>query len=311
MTCNIRLRVTEDKPIVTKVTEQIVQGGFTPTGTLDITENGTYNVRQYVSAAVDVPNSYTAADEGKVVDGGELVSQSARTVTENGDYDTTLNNAVSVNVPNPSTGELAISKNGTYDVTDYASAAVNVAGDTSAIAKIASMTATELTAQDLAGVTVWALGYSYNNTIRSIAFPDGLTRITGNFDSDNNLASVTFPTSLQSIGNRTFQGCKALTSVELNEGLTTLGYQIWRNCTSLRTVILPSTLTNSDNSNFNGCTALESIICKAVNPPRIYAAFWDGAPSAVNIYVPAESVDAYKAATGWSARADYIQAITE
>lgn len=126
MACNIRLRITEDKPIVTRVTEQIVQGGFTPEGTLGITENGTYNVRKYAQAAVDVPNSYTAADEGKVVDGGALVGQSARTVTENGDYDTTLNNAVSVNVPNPSAGELAISKNGTYDVTEYASAAVNV-----------------------------------------------------------------------------------------------------------------------------------------------------------------------------------------
>ena len=128
MSCKITLRVSEDNSIVTRVSEQIVQGGSTPTGTLDITENGTYNVRRYAQAAVDVPNSYTAADEGKVVDGGALVGQSARTVTENGDYDTTLNDAMSVNVPNPSAGTLDISKNGTYDVTEYASAAVNVAG---------------------------------------------------------------------------------------------------------------------------------------------------------------------------------------
>lgn len=155
MSCKIKLRVSENKPIVTRVSESIAVGGFTPTGTLYIEENGRYNVSEFAQAAVDVPNSYTEVDEGKVVDGGALIGQTARTITANGQYDTTTNDDVTVdvpqpsgavsitengehdvadyatanvNVPNPSTGELAISANGTYDVTDYASAAVNVAG---------------------------------------------------------------------------------------------------------------------------------------------------------------------------------------
>jgi hypothetical protein len=43
-------------------------GGYPePTGTVTITTNGTHNVKDYASAAVSVPNSYVAADEGKVV----------------------------------------------------------------------------------------------------------------------------------------------------------------------------------------------------------------------------------------------------
>lgn len=103
-----------------------------PSGTRSVsyTENGNYaeDVEQVASVAVDVdvPNSYSAADEGKVVDGGELVEQTARTITENGQYDTTTNDNVNVNVPNPSTGTKNITTNGQHDVTDYATANVNV-----------------------------------------------------------------------------------------------------------------------------------------------------------------------------------------
>jgi len=70
------------------------------TGTKAISANGTHDVVGYASASVNVPNSYSASDEGKVVSGGALVNQTAHsTVTSNGTIDTTLNNSVTVNVP--------------------------------------------------------------------------------------------------------------------------------------------------------------------------------------------------------------------
>lgn len=78
-------------------------GGGVTVESKSISANGTYTAptgKAYSPVTVNVPNSYTAGDEGKVVSSGALVSQTAHAeVTQNGTIDTTLNNSVVVNVP--------------------------------------------------------------------------------------------------------------------------------------------------------------------------------------------------------------------
>lgn len=78
---------------------QAIPTGGSPTGTKQITTNGTgIDVASYAYADVAVPNSYSAGDEGKVVSNGTLVSQISDTVTTNNTYDTTLISSLTVNV---------------------------------------------------------------------------------------------------------------------------------------------------------------------------------------------------------------------
>lgn len=70
--------------------------------TLNVTQNGTTDAPSgtaYNKVVANVPNSYAAGDEGKVVSNGALVAQTAHAkVTQNGTIDTTLNNIVEVDV---------------------------------------------------------------------------------------------------------------------------------------------------------------------------------------------------------------------
>lgn len=107
---------------------------------LTVNANGDYypgtGVDGFDEVHVAVPNSYTAADEGKVVSSGALVAQTSRSspITENGTYDTTENNAVTVNVPSggATIQPLNVTQNGTYTpssgVDGYSPVVVNVSG---------------------------------------------------------------------------------------------------------------------------------------------------------------------------------------
>lgn len=97
------------------------------TGTKSITQNGTHDVTDYASASVNVANSYSASDEGKVVDDGALVSQTSQTVTENGTYDTTLKNEVVVNVA--SSGGGVNTEEGYVELTDVSTNSVTIPVD--------------------------------------------------------------------------------------------------------------------------------------------------------------------------------------
>ena len=57
---------------------------------------------------------------------------------------------------------------------------------------------------------------------------------------------------------------------------------------------------------FAYCWSLTSVYCKAVTPPAGCYDMFDGNASGRKIYVPTESVDAYKSATGWSGYKSYI-----
>jgi len=100
------------------------------------------------------------------------------------------------------------------------------------------------------------------------------------------------------------RGCK-FTGITVPEGITSVGAQAFYECSVLTVVNLPSTVTSLGNMAFYRCPSM-SLTILAVTPPTRGTGSYT-LPGSGTIYVPAESVDAYKEA--WSSYASRIQAI--
>lgn len=131
------------------------------------------------------------------------------------------------------------------------------------------------------------------------------------FSGCMNLTSVVIGGSVTEIGADAFFSCKRLTSVVIGDNVTTIEKCAFQHCTSLTSIVIPDTVTSIGYVAFGNCTMLESFTCKATTPPTIMPSTFLSVSNDFIIYVPAESVDAYKSATNWSAYADRIQAIEE
>ena len=104
---------------------------------------------------------------------------------------------------------------------------------------------------------------------------------------------------------------KVTVNVPLNNANIADGTGAFTLASAIESVTIPSGYTSLGDDALNGCTSLESITIEATTPPTVGTDALANVPADCAIYVPEESVDAYKAASGWSDRAAYIQAIEE
>lgn len=123
----------------------------------------------------------------------------------------------------------------------------------------------------------------------------------------SNVVSLEISDCVTSIGDNAFTDYHGLTSVAIPNSVTTIGSSAFAACSGLTSVVIPSSVISIDSWAFSNCSGLTSITVNATTPPTLGAnAFYN---TNCPIYVPAESVDAYKAAEGWSEYADRIQPI--
>ena len=152
--------------------------------------------------------------------------------------------------------------------------------------------------------------YPGGNTRALYQIPDSVTTIADYaFEVCKNLISITFGdnSQLTSIGYWAFNSCQNLTSITLPDELTTIENRAFRWCSSLTSIVIPSKVESIDDYAFESCKGLTEITSLSTTPPTISSNIL---PSNVtSIYVPNESVEAYK--TAWSDYADLIMSIDE
>lgn len=106
-----------------------------------------------------------------------------------------------------------------------------------------------------------------------------------------------------------FYANNRLKRVYIPEGKKFIDPYAFGYCRRLTYVMIPSTVTTIQANAFIGCDGMKHIFMMPAAPPSITNTTF-GIPSDAIIYVPADSVAAYKAATNWAAHASKIQPIS-
>ena len=187
--------------------------------------------------------------------------------------------------------------------------------------------------------------YLFNgcSSLTSISIPDIVTSIgMSAFSSCSGLTSIVIPNSVISIEDFALRECTSLESIVVDSAntvfdsrdncnalihtstnklisgckntvipntVTSIGESSFYFCSTLTNIVIPNSVTSIGNDAFWGCRNLASVTIQATIPPTLGNTTVFEQTNNCPIYVPAESVDAYKTATNWSSLADRISAI--
>ena len=146
--------------------------------------------------------------------------------------------------------------------------------------------------------------------LTGITIPTDLEIIEeGTFAACHAFTSIVIPNNVKSIGRSAFECCSRLSNVTLSSGLTSIKSFAFAECRALTDITIPSTVSDIGGFILQYCVNLVSITVEASEPSEyVYEeAFMD--TNECPIYVPTESVSAYKEANVWSLYASRIYAI--
>lgn len=155
-----------------------------------------------------------------------------------------------------------------------------------------------------------------NSGLTYIDLPNSVTTLRGTFNTIDSLKRVNsnvdgecnIPDGVTTIGDSTFNQAYGLTSINIPDSVTTIGTIAFSGNRNLRQITIGSGITSIGNQATVNSVNIQSITIKATTPPTISELTWQS--TTCPIYVPSQSVEAYKAATNWSSLASRIQSIS-
>lgn len=113
--------------------------------------------------------------------------------------------------------------------------------------------------------------------------------------------NLVIPNSITAIKNYAFGGCSSITSITIPNSITRIGDAAFYSCSSLTSVTIPNSVASIGEWAFAFCSNLKTVICEAIEVPELGDYVFYYMPLAeATLYVPAQSLDDYKAAEQWN-----------
>ena len=119
------------------------------------------------------------------------------------------------------------------------------------------------------------------------------------------------PDGVTTINDGALAYCTELTYITIPETVTTIGSDAFYGCISLTELYFPANVSSIGSYSFAMTANLQNVYFESVTPPTAVLNIWDNWNAfdytSAKIYVPSESLDAYKSAEHWSNYADRIK----
>lgn len=160
------------------------------------------------------------------------------------------------------------------------------------------------------GKSVTSIGkyaFYYCKSLVSVTLPKSLSTIEdGAFLGCWSLVNITIPQGVSFIGASAFDGCTSIENITIPNGITSIKSATFNGCSSLTSITIPQSVNSIESRAFWSCAALAEVYCKSTTPPVGEFTMFGQNAIGRKIYVPTQSVEAYKSADGWSTYADDI-----
>lgn len=213
-------------------------GGLVPSGTIQITQNGTTNVKTYEFADVNVSGGDYNIEQ--VIDGDECTlnittSINSQTLAEFKKMVERSSNSITLPDGTTKIGAYAF-----YNWTD------NIAGTGNGLTNI-------ILPNSLLSIEKYA--FSGLGQLTNVSFGNSLTTIGDCAFQYTSINSTQLPNSITTINASAFSGCVNLKITQLPTSLTTIGNGAFSN-SGIQINSLPSTIYSFSASAFSGCTGI-------------------------------------------------------
>ena len=174
--------------------------------------------------------------------------------------------------------------------------------------------------------------FSLCKSLETVSLPNSLESIYPLAFQNSNISSISIPAGVKGIGENAFYGCENLSTITVSNGntkydsrdncnalietatntilrgssntvipnsVTAIGRNAFRG-SNIAKIVIPASVKNIGQWAFQDCKSLTTVVCKSKSVIDVSGLLpFDPLPNAT-LYVPAESIEVYKAANEWS-----------
>ncbi len=152
-------------------------------------------------------------------------------------------------------------------------------------------------------------GVGEYNPLVNVTIPEAIEAYGQTFSVDtigkdafygcDELESITMPNSIVRIEEYAFYNCSAVKKFIIPGNVTFIGQRAFWDCKEMTSLAIYGNVATIGDYAFRNCSKIASITCEAATPPTCIYQCLNSVTKTIPLYVPSESVNAYKNATEW------------